>query len=56
MKDGTTEVQEVKRSLKHYVQHIPCANLKPGFPTFPRAWTILLIIGQALAISYPVCQ
>ena len=27
--EGTTEVQEVKRALKHYVQHNLCADVKP---------------------------
>jgi hypothetical protein len=27
--EGITEVQEVKRSLKHYVQHSLCADMKP---------------------------
>ena len=27
--EGTTEVQEVKRALKHYVQHSLCADVKP---------------------------
>ena len=28
--EGTTQVQEVKRTLKHYVQHSLCVNIKPG--------------------------
>ena len=28
--EGTTQVQEVKRALKHYVQHSLCVNIKPG--------------------------
>ena len=27
--EGTTEIQEVKRALKHYVQHSLCADIKP---------------------------
>ena len=27
--EGTTEVQEVKRALKHYVQHSLCVDVKP---------------------------
>ena len=27
--EGTTEVQEVKRALKHYVHHSLCADVKP---------------------------
>ena len=27
--EGTTEVLEVKRALKHYVQHSLCADVKP---------------------------
>ena len=29
MGEGTTEVQEVKRALKHDVQHSLCADVKP---------------------------
>ena len=28
--EGTTQVQEVKRALKHYVQHSLCVDIKPG--------------------------
>lgn len=28
--EGLTEVQEIKRALKHYVQHILCPDIKPG--------------------------
>ena len=29
--EGLTEVQEVKRALKHYVQHSLCSTIKPDF-------------------------
>lgn len=29
--EGLTDVQEVKRALKHYVQHNLCPEIKPDF-------------------------
>ena len=48
--EGTTEVQEVKRALKHYVQHSLCVDVKPDVTDRAVPTTLRLLMSTTTSI------
>ncbi len=55
--EGTTEVQEIKRALKHYVQHSLCVDVKPNvtdrayYPTSTDVHNYIYLAQRACQLS-----